>query len=425
MRSNATRTLRTLQRRPHAPTPRERLEAITGIPNFVTLQAVRVAVALRLPDLIEAGVVVPEALAEATNTDLDALTRLVSHLKRKGLLLERPGGGLTLTETGRLLRKNDSEERAAHFDLEGVQALIEGAMCELIYSIRTGQPAWSRLHDEGFWDHLQRNPTAAMTFDQNMHDRMRVLAPEISDGYNWASISVVVDVGGGNGELLGHLLRGHRHLRAILVDSSPAETRAEATLTRAGVLERCAIVTQSFFDPLPSGGEAYLLSSVLHDWGDEDCVRILGRCREAAGPGGRVLMVEQPLDVADVSALSTFACSSYSAAASAAVLNTRLSQTEAGSASWRGSLFRRRGGSSTAAAEERGQTGIVARPARVPERGRKIPTSQRRADPRDSQAECRRSWMRASPGLAWREDEGVLVRHSVDRRSELGVEADV
>jgi hypothetical protein len=53
----------------------------------------------------------------------------------------------------------------------------------------------------------------------------------------------------------------------------------------------------SFFDPLPAGADLYLLTWVLHDWNDDDALRILRRCAAAATPGGgggggEILIVE-------------------------------------------------------------------------------------------------------------------------------------
>lgn len=44
---------------------------------------------------------------------------------------------------------------------------------------------------------------------------------------------------------------------------------------------------------MPAGAAAYLLKHILHDWGDEACLRILGQIRAVMAPGARVLLVEQ------------------------------------------------------------------------------------------------------------------------------------
>jgi hypothetical protein len=50
------------------------------------------------------------------------------------------------------------------------------------------------------------------------------------------------------------------------------------------------VVAQSFFDPLPSGADLYVLKSVICDWPDPETVAILKRCAEAARPAGRVVV---------------------------------------------------------------------------------------------------------------------------------------
>ena len=58
----------------------------------------------------------------------------------------------------------------------------------------------------------------------------------------------------------------------------------------AGVEKRVTAIAQSFFEPLPAGGDLYLLKSVLSDWPDPEALTILRRCAEAARPAGRVVL---------------------------------------------------------------------------------------------------------------------------------------
>jgi SAM-dependent methyltransferase len=107
----------------------------------------------------------------------------------------------------------------------------------------------------------------------------------------WQGVGTVVDVGGGTGALLAEVLRAHPHVRGTLVDLPRVAARAGALFDEAGVAERVTVKAQSFFEPLPAGADLYLLKSVLSDWPDDDAVRILHRCAEAARPsGGRVVV---------------------------------------------------------------------------------------------------------------------------------------
>ena len=55
------------------------------------------------------------------------------------------------------------------------------------------------------------------------------------------------------------------------------------------------MVEGDFFEGVPPGADAYLLKSVVHNWSEESCVRILRNCRSAMGEGSRLLLVEPVL----------------------------------------------------------------------------------------------------------------------------------
>ena len=74
---------------------------------------------------------------------------------------------------------------------------------------------------------------------------------------------------------------------------------ATALLKARGVAHRVAIEAGSFFETVPSGGDAYVLSHVIHDWNEEQCLTILGHCRRAMSPTGRLLLVEMVLPPGD------------------------------------------------------------------------------------------------------------------------------
>jgi hypothetical protein len=70
------------------------------------------------------------------------------------------------------------------------------------------------------------------------------------------------------------------------------DSRRSALWQRLVPLERCEALGGDFFETVPPGADAYLLKHIIHDWDDEQSVRLLRNCREAMAPGGRVLVVE-------------------------------------------------------------------------------------------------------------------------------------
>jgi hypothetical protein len=76
----------------------------------------------------------------------------------------------------------------------------------------------------------------------------------------------------------------------VLVDRPAAVEQARR---RLGGRAEC--VAGDFFASVPDGADAYLLSRVIHDWPDDDAIRILTTCRAAMAGGSRLLLVESVL----------------------------------------------------------------------------------------------------------------------------------
>ncbi|WP_280490623.1 methyltransferase, partial [Nocardia carnea] len=104
------------------------------------------------------------------------------------------------------------------------------------------------------------------------------------------------------GTLLSQSVGGGRAVRGVVFDSRRGVAEASATLSAAGVADRCRIEAGDFFSAVPEGGDIYLLKNILHDWDDERCRTILEQCHKAMPADGRLLIVESVLpDVVDTS----------------------------------------------------------------------------------------------------------------------------
>jgi hypothetical protein len=264
-------------------------QLLAPVTDLVTPMAVRVAATLRLADLVAGGVAHVEELAERTGTDADALGRLLRHLACHGVFAEPSPGRFAVNELADLLRSDHPSGARLWFDLDGFGGRMDLAFTELMHTVRTGRPAWEAVFGAPFWNYLAADPAMAASFDATMAGSLRRTA---AADYDWSGVRHIVDVGGGTGALLAEVLRAHRGVRATLVDLPDTVARGRRFLAERGLDGRCEFVGQSFFDPLPSGGDVYVLSAVLHDWGDEPATAILRRCGEAAGETGRVVIIE-------------------------------------------------------------------------------------------------------------------------------------
>jgi hypothetical protein len=263
--------------------------------DLLTPMAIRVAATLRLADHVAAGVRTAEGLAAAVDADPDALSRLLGHLVTAGVLA-CSDAGYALTETGEHLRDDHPDGVRAWLDLDGAIGHADKCFVELLHTVRTGEPAFGRLFGRPFWDDLAEDPRRAASFDTLMGNRLVQDIPAVAAAYPWAGLGHVVDVGGGNGSLLIAILEAHPGLRGTVVDLAGPVERAGQAIAAAGLGDRADTAAGSFFDELPAGAGGYVLSGIVHDWDDDDVLRILRRCADAAGGTGKVLVVDHMSD---------------------------------------------------------------------------------------------------------------------------------
>ena len=265
-------------------------EELARLVDLATPFAVRAAVSLRLPELVEEGTDTGAGLAEATGADPDSLARLLRHLVSVGLFAEPEPGRYGLTELSRELLGEEHRWQRGWLDLEGPGAKMDLAYRGMLHSVRTGESAYRSVHGVPFWEDYQRDERLRLFFGAIMAGHAWQTGPALAAEYDWRDVRTVLDVGGGIGALLAEVLLKQPHLTGAVLDLPPVRPEAEQALAEAGVADRASFVGGSFFEPLPAGYDVLMVSRVLTDWNDERATEILRRCREAQP--GRVLIVE-------------------------------------------------------------------------------------------------------------------------------------
>lgn len=254
-------------------------------------QALSVAAELGIADLLAAGPKDIDALAAAAGCQAASLHRLMRALASIDLFQEREDGSFALTALGSLLRADSASSLRSWVIWWGRYQWSLWA--NLLHSVRTGESARRIASGTEGFEHLERDAEAAAIFSHAMAEFTRFVARGVVHSYDFSGIGLLVDVGGGYGELLGTILAVYPAARGVLFDRPFAMDGARAHLDGMGVGARCEVLTGDFFDSVPSGAEAYLLKSVIHDWDDDRSTLILRNCREAMALGGKLLLVEQ------------------------------------------------------------------------------------------------------------------------------------
>jgi hypothetical protein len=258
-------------------------------------QMIHAAAKLGVADELQAGPKSAEEIAEALRVHAPSLYRLLRALASLGLFEEDDRGRFALTRLGDYLR-TDAPESARAFAIVINEPWIHRAWEDLLYSIQTGERAFNHAHGVGFWDYLAQYPDQGALFDSAMSGGSGPRAAALLGARDWRDVGTLVDVGGGNGQLLASVLAAHPSMRGVVFDQEQVVRDAPAVLREAGVADRCQIVGGDFFEAVPSGGDAYILSQIIHDWDDQQALAILRTCRRAMATGKRLLLIEQVIE---------------------------------------------------------------------------------------------------------------------------------
>ena len=234
---------------------------------------------LRVAEALASGPRPVDAVAREVGADADTLHRLLRALASEGVFAEDEAGTFRNTPASELLRGGGWDDFSHLFGGVWYRAIGE--------LDASGGATFAPAFGTDLWSWLAANPDERAAFDRAMvggkeHGVERLAA------LDWRGDETVVDVGGGNGALLVELLKHHPTLRGIVFDL-PETSRDEAAFG-----DSLEFVAGSFFDRVPEG-DVYVLSTILHDWDDEQAARILDVVRTAAPPRARLLVVEAVL----------------------------------------------------------------------------------------------------------------------------------
>jgi O-methyltransferase/methyltransferase family protein len=234
------------------------------IMGFWVSQAVRAFAALSVADHLVDGPVTAAELAHREGSALETTFRLLRTGVALGLVTVDRGGRFHATALLDTLRVN------APGSLRGMALALTNrahwlSWGEFEESVRTGRSRFPDVLGVRFGEYLQQNPEMAEEISAAMADITSLWCVDVAHGIDTTGVGVAVDVGGRDWTLLRLLQQANPTLRGI--------------------------VAGDVFGVLPAA-DLYLLRSVLHDWDDLNCVRILRACRAAMQPDGRIAIAE-------------------------------------------------------------------------------------------------------------------------------------
>jgi hypothetical protein len=270
----------------------------------LVVQLVQAAAKLGIADHLAASPLRADELAPRVSAHAPSLARVLRALTAYGVLTQDAQGRFALTDIGQCLRSDVPGSLRASTLFWGDETVVR-AMTGLPHSLRTGETAFDKIFGRAVFDYMTDHPDFGRTFDARSTESAGRAVAAVVKAYDFSKVDTVVDIGGSQGGMLAAILGANPNARGVLFDLPATVASAQPVLERANVLERCRVIGGSFFENVPTGGDVYVLKSILHDWDDEKSIAILRNCAKAMKPDARLLLVERVIPAVGPTPLDT------------------------------------------------------------------------------------------------------------------------
>jgi hypothetical protein len=258
--------------------------------GFWLSQAIYVAAKLGLSDLLHQEPQTAAELAAKTNVQPEALFRLLRALASVGIYAEQPGGQFTMTPLAADLRSDVPSSKRSLAIMSGEEHYASWG--DLLYTVRTGKPAFNKVYGEPIFDWLSKHAEQAAVFDAAMVSVHGRETSAMVEAYDFSEIGTLADIGGGNGSVLRGVLAKNPNVRGMLCDLPGVLERAQPLIAAEGLAGRLQTFPTNFFEAVPPGADVYMMRHIIHDWTDEQSLIILLNIRKVIRDEGRLLVIE-------------------------------------------------------------------------------------------------------------------------------------
>lgn len=260
------------------------------ITSYWISQAIYATAKLGIADQLKDGPQTVDQLATACSANPNALYRLLRALASAGIFFEVSPKEFRLTPLAELLRSDTAGSKRALALMTGDEQFQ--AWGEIVHSIQTGDTAFDKVFGKPVFEYLGENPDKAQIFDDAMTGIHGRETSSMLEAYDFSGVSVLADIGGGNGSNIMAILKKYPEMKGILFDLPHVIERAQEQIKAEGLSDRCQLVGGDFFDSVPSGADTILMRHIIHDWNDEKSQSILRNCQAAMPTNGKLLVVE-------------------------------------------------------------------------------------------------------------------------------------
>nr|B0ZB57.1 RecName: Full=Probable O-methyltransferase 3; Short=HlOMT3 [Humulus lupulus]ABZ89567.1 O-methyltransferase 3 [Humulus lupulus] len=277
--------------------------------NFINSMSLKCAIQLGIPDIIN-NHGKPMTISQLTlalpinrkkSPCVYRLMRILIHsgffALQKAEVGEEGGGeeeGYVITDASKLLLK-DNPMSVTPFLLAMLDPVMTKPWDFLSNWFQNGDPTpFDTANGMAFWDYGSHEPKLARFFNDAMASDARLVTSVVIEKCKgvFEGVESLVDVGGGTGTVASSIAAAFPHIQCTVFDLP----HVVADLQGGNNLN---FVGGDMFVDVPAT-EVVLLKWILHDWNDEESVKILKKCKEAISKsnkkGGKVIIIDMKVE---------------------------------------------------------------------------------------------------------------------------------
>jgi len=250
-------------------------------------------------DQVADGPLEVEELAKRTDTNADALYRVLRAVASKGVFTKVLPRTFGLTPLAATLRSDVGGSLRDIYRLQE-QPSMRDAYAAIGHSVRTGEPAFEHVHGTTLFSYLTARPELSKLFSSAMGNATRQIQRPVIDAYDLSDVRRLIDIGGAHGHLVAAILSRYPEMKGVVFDLPDVVPGAADVLAEAGVADRAEMVGGDYLRAVPAQGDAYTISHVLHQLSDAEAVTVLTNIRQVMDPAGRVLVIDPVIPEGDL-----------------------------------------------------------------------------------------------------------------------------
>jgi ubiquinone/menaquinone biosynthesis C-methylase UbiE len=245
----------------------------------------------RVADHLQQGPKSSKELADSCGIESQKLFRVMRYLSHRGLFDFDGDDRFSLNQHSRYL-VSSHPENYSHFVQLHAHYFYPAAM-KLVDSLNVSTPAFKLEFGKNAGQYFRDNPRAGAIYNQAMRENSELLGRLITDLFDFSKYKTIVDVGGGVGSLLAHILLKNKTCCGVNMDQSSVASTSQQYFEERGLASRAEFISGDFNLSVPGNGDLYLIKAVLHAREDADVLQILSQIKRVLPQGGKLLVIER------------------------------------------------------------------------------------------------------------------------------------